>query len=751
LLCLATLQCAPVASSATPAATPARATEAAKPERDPSDRRDPSAAAATTGAADASAALESEPKFDFEAMLKRERQALPLGPLMDPQGRWRGSMEARRPPVIVDRGDHVSIRTNIGTKNEVRCEVHEGQLNPGVTVANLLAAAGGTVELEDASVYRVGSAAAAPILFVDTRYVTRETPRLGGELKLAVSPGPMFSFICLHDEPGYRDSFARIVEGMLGTMETREPNRLPHYFAIWQLQVGEAKTGYGWERVFIEPDGSISSFAFDVVIAPLASGQLRIRDYMAAEVHDQRGIVRGNFLSYHGTTQAYELELLRTDGDAYTSKGNVEGKPIDRRLSPRGPLGSNYELLLQLERSRLGAGPAAFRLDEYRPRLDPARTLSAEYAVDAASGTLTRREGASIETWSIPNGLPNGSRSTSGPNTYVGSIVAQQSALGSEPGTTRGSLPAPDAQAPLPLAERRRAHTTKVFAETEHTPAKSPPAGVFTKVTYPAPLGANVAYVTPPRSGPKRPAVIWIGGGLDWSIGDVAWRPARREDDRSARAFREAGLVLMLPALRGSNENPGRNECFFGEADDLIAAADHLASRADVDAERVYLAGHATGATLALLAAASSDRFRAVFAFDPVADARQYGTPSGGGCLPAEAAPEELALRAPIQFVGSIRTPTFVFEGGADGSAEAFEALRAAASNSVHFAVIPHVDSQSMLAPGTEAIARAIVAGQVDEAHLAIRSKPSAGAAKPSRAPAPAQPAAPTPPSSPPR
>jgi dipeptidyl aminopeptidase/acylaminoacyl peptidase len=243
---------------------------------------------------------------------------------------------------------------------------------------------------------------------------------------------------------------------------------------------------------------------------------------------------------------------------------------------------------------------------------------------------------------------------------------------------------------------------------------------VLTQVTYPAPLGANVAYVTPPRSGPKRPAVVWIGGGLDWSIGDVAWRPASRADDRSARAFREAGLVLMLTALRGSNANPGRNECFLGEVDDLIAAADHLASREDVDAEHVYLVGHATGATLALLAAASSDRFRAVFAFGPVADARQYGTVTGGGCLPAEAAPEELALRAPVNFVGSIRTPTFVFEGGSGGAAEAFDVLRAAASDSVHFAVVPGVDATSILAPGSETIARAILAGQVDEAHLVI-------------------------------
>jgi dipeptidyl aminopeptidase/acylaminoacyl peptidase len=256
---------------------------------------------------------------------------------------------------------------------------------------------------------------------------------------------------------------------------------------------------------------------------------------------------------------------------------------------------------------------------------------------------------------------------------------------------------------------------------------------VLSKVTYPAPLGANVAYVTPLRPGAKRPALVWLGSGLDWGIGELAWAKAPRDRDRSARAFREAGLIQMYPALRGSNENPGKNECFLGEVDDVIAAASFLAARADVDPERIYLAGHGTGGTLALLAAASTDRFAAVFAFGPVGDARQYGTPSGGGCLPADAGEEEVALRAPLNFVGSIRTPTFVFEGGVSDNADGFDDLRQRASPRVHFAVAVGLDQASIVAPGTLTIARAIAAGQVDDAHLVIgggRAGPGAAATR---------------------
>jgi hypothetical protein len=50
----------------------------------------------------------------------------------------------------------------------------------------------------------------------------------------------------------------------------------------------------------------------------------------------------------------------------------------------------------------------------------------------------------------------------------------------------------------------RKALKTKVGeGQRDDTPAPEPPAGVFEKVTYTAPLGRNVAYVTPVRPGAR--------------------------------------------------------------------------------------------------------------------------------------------------------------------------------------------------------------------------------------------------------
>lgn len=713
-----------ILSKCSPVGTPAPTSPAAPAEAGPA-AAPPGAPSAAGGAAAPAAESAEEPKFDFEAMLARERPALPLLAVTDVQGRWRSQIESRRPPLVADHESQVSVRVNLGTKEELRCEVHTGQLNPGAALTNLLSAAGQTVALERVEVYDVRSAALAPVLFVRALYETRDEQALGGELKLALSPGAEHSFICLHDEPGYRETFARVVQGFVGAFESAAPRRFAQHAAVWQLSDAEGKTGYSWERIFAELDGTMTSFKFDVLLDELPSGGVRIRDYMAAEVHDRRGLLRGNYLSYRGTTKAHEIVLAKTDGGAWALEGTLEGKPLEGQLPAGAKPASDYELYTRLNELRAGGGERAFRLDEYRPERDPRQLSTVAYRLEE-SGVLSVTQGGRVERWKLDAGLPSQRPVLLGGATFSAERRALKSSLGSEPLVTVGEQPTPEPSAPFPLAERRAKHETYVFGEADRTPAKAPPSGVLSKTTYAAPLGANVAYVTPVRPGARRPAVIWIGSGLDWGIGESAWARSSKEGDPSGRAFREQGLVLMLPALRGSNENPGQNECFLGEVDDILAAADHLATRPDVDPSRIYLAGNATGGTLALLSAASTARFRAVFAFGPVADARQYGTPSGGGCLPENASPEDIELRAPIAFVGSIRTPTYVFEGGS-GSAELLDALRERASSSVHFAVVPGATPAGIVGPGTQVIARAIAAGEVDDEHLVIDLGPPNG------------------------
>lgn len=260
----------------------------------------------------------------------------------------------------------------------------------------------------------------------------------------------------------------------------------------------------------------------------------------------------------------------------------------------------------------------------------------------------------------------------------------------------------------LSLAEARRGFQTRLIRkERAGEPPPEPPADLFRLVHYSSPAGELAACVSPPPGDDrKHPLILWIVGDFSSSVSEIAWTPASRKNDQSASAFRQAGILMMYPSFRGGNDNPGFVEGFYGEVDDVIAAADYASRLPYVDPGRIYLGGHSTGGTLALLAAESTDRFRAVFSFGPADTPLRYGTEQ----LPFDASdPREVELRAPIRWLGSIRTPTFIFEGTSRSNIKALHALAEAPHPpQVFFHPVKGADHFSTLAPLTRLIAARI-------------------------------------------
>jgi alpha/beta superfamily hydrolase len=259
------------------------------------------------------------------------------------------------------------------------------------------------------------------------------------------------------------------------------------------------------------------------------------------------------------------------------------------------------------------------------------------------------------------------------------------------------------------LADARKDFKTVLVKQDSATaPVPTPPAQLFQTVRYKSPVGEIGAYLSKsPGDGKKHPAILWIFGGFDNDIGDPAWKPQRRNNDQSASAFRKAGIVMMYPSLRGGNDGVGVKECLLGEVDDVLASADFLAKQDFVDPKRIYLGGHSTGGTLALLAAETSPRFRAVFSFGPIDDITHYGPDNLPFYTPN---PIEGKLRSPIKWLADIKSPTFVLEGEG-GNVGALLALSNAANNPLlHYFIVKGRNHFDILAPVTEIIARKVVA-----------------------------------------
>lgn len=162
-----------------------------------------------------------------------------------------------------------------------------------------------------------------------------------------------------------------------------------------------------------------------------------------------------------------------------------------------------------------------------------------------------------------------------------------------------------DAGPYVPFLERRAAHATALEVDSPSPGSYQPglvPDGV-TEVRYASGDLELLAWLAVPKTaegtpeGTPAPGVVYFHGAFSLAPKDL----------EAVRPLLDAGFVVLLPALRGENGNPGRLELLYGELDDAVAAVRFLAARPEVDPERVHAVGHSIGGGLAALVALRPD------------------------------------------------------------------------------------------------------------------------------------------------
>ncbi len=189
----------------------------------------------------------------------------------------------------------------------------------------------------------------------------------------------------------------------------------------------------------------------------------------------------------------------------------------------------------------------------------------------------------------------------------------------------------------------------------EWSPVKAPPG--VSEVKYVSGKMRFSAWMNRPTDeSHKHPAVLFLHGGFafgqdDWDV---------------SQPFRDAGYVVLTPLLRGENGQSGAYSFFYDEVDDVLAAADYLRSQPYVDASHLYIAGPSAGGAMVLLAAMTTNYFRAAASFSASPDQVVF-------CRHARRAAQdvpfdisnlrELEVRSPLAYATSFKCPARLFYG----------------------------------------------------------------------------------------
>ncbi|WP_250995862.1 alpha/beta hydrolase family protein [Agrobacterium vitis] len=195
-----------------------------------------------------------------------------------------------------------------------------------------------------------------------------------------------------------------------------------------------------------------------------------------------------------------------------------------------------------------------------------------------------------------------------------------------------------------------------------------------------------------------KPAVLFLHGG--YAMGAGQWEPLK--------GYADAGYVVMMPSMRGENGLMGIFSGFYDEVDDVLAAADRLSHLPGVDRERVFLAGHSIGGTLAMLPAMSTHRFRAAVPISGNPNAFRFFKRYPEDIRFDDSRPHEFEVRSAVCYAHSFKCPIKLLHAETETSFEDNAALlikRARAANAIisseevegnHTSEIPHAVDASM-------------------------------------------------------
>lgn len=208
-------------------------------------------------------------------------------------------------------------------------------------------------------------------------------------------------------------------------------------------------------------------------------------------------------------------------------------------------------------------------------------------------------------------------------------------------------------------ADARKTFKTKL---TKQGPAPqtwdpvAPPAGVQ-EVTFNSGGFKLKGWInTPAAKQPLQPAVLFLHGGF--AFGEDDWD--------QCKPFRDAGFITMTPILRGENGQQGSYSMFYDEVDDVLAAAELLAKTPGVDPDRIYVAGHSVGGTLAMLSAMASKRFKACASFSGSPD-QPVWIRGQEDVVPFDPSDfNEMVMRSPLAFPNSFKCPARLYFGNVE-------------------------------------------------------------------------------------
>jgi hypothetical protein len=337
---------------------------------------------------------EAPKPFDLEEAMAKEFSPLARVELEDPAGTWTSRIESVGVPTIkVETDGPAEITVPVGTLTDVKCYVYQKTMDVAATVLNMFRLTESVVSYKQIVPTLVDIVAGSAMLQTNGLYTLEQNNMtMVGLFKLILYAHPQNTIMCIHDEPGYNNSFLRVVKGLFEDFKTNSPVASSDLEEIWTIHLGNLPVGFANFELSKNNDKTYSSTRQTTMIIPRSHVDLSGLDTWEQAHCDKNGyIIDKKNISSEAGEITINIDLKRTKKGSYSYSGSVKEKPLKGVFKTRENPGLLLTHFLEKRASEILAkgGEETFSTQTYSPGMEPEKPMDVKYEVKGKDSPKT--------------------------------------------------------------------------------------------------------------------------------------------------------------------------------------------------------------------------------------------------------------------------------------------------------------------------------------------------------------------------
>lgn len=315
---------------------------------------------------------------DVQKQFLREADPIQKHPVAN-GATWRAYLEAQEPPVVEAQKGYMSVTADLGWESELYCFVYQDMIDAGSSSKTLIAEATKAVDFQQLAPYRLDHVGLEPVLSIRGLYhVDQNGVVAAGDYKLTVVPRAEHPIICVHDAPGYAESFARVTKEFAKSFEFERNSPEPIRGELWAMQLEDVPIGFTKRSTYELKDGNFRTISISARFLPTSPGELSFEDQVSVVTSNATGtVLSAKYVSLENGESDLEMDLEKTK-QGYDYAGTIQGKEVKGSFRARA-LVDRYGLERRLKKLAGSGKKSRFELLEYVPSIDPTQPSTVDY------------------------------------------------------------------------------------------------------------------------------------------------------------------------------------------------------------------------------------------------------------------------------------------------------------------------------------------------------------------------------------